>query len=230
MRLFKIISSLIAVMLAVTLSVTAETYPEYTIESPSGFVAAGEHTDKSDLAEILRMTADAVDKYFLDNNIIYFAADSQNRTQIKLSKIMDSFSEKVINFSYLEDDALLKLSDKLFPELEEKSKTETTVLNNNSLKFLKRSEAHKDSGGNYVATVYVTVVNGEKYQLSVLCEGESEQEIADTVFKTLKIHVIENDKKLPVIYSILIACGIILSAAVAIISLINIIKTKKEPS
>jgi len=175
------------------------------------------------------MTPEAVEDYFITNNLLLFAADSDNSTQIKLSSYKDSFSEKILNFAYLEDSRLLELASGLFSETGEQSKSKVSVVENNGLKLLKRSEAHIDSGGKYVATVYVTVVNGEKYTLSVMSEGDSETEITDTVLKSLRIHINEKSEEIPLYLNILIFGGIIISAVVAIASTIDLIKKEKAP-
>jgi len=227
MKIVKLFTVTVFCFLLLNFCAFAKTEKSYKIDIPDGFTTAYSDSDKTDISKIVGIKSEEAEKYFTDNNLLFLSVDEKNSFQIKLSETKDNFSAKTVNFSYLSDEKLLSLSENLFAKTDDKASSKVKLVQNGGMKFLKRNEAHKDSGGEYVVTQYVTVVNGKNYRLSVLAPGLSESDVADTIFKSLEIFDEESNVEASLIQKVLIISGIVIFSGVIIVTAITFFKKKK---
>lgn len=125
------------------------------------------------------MDAGEIKYYLSQNNITYLAINGDNTKQIKRSEITDAFSQKVVDFSVLEDSEILNLANQISGF--ENSKGQVVTVGD--IKLLKTEVKTKDSGGEYVLTQFVTVKGGKKITLSFFTAGDGDRAYIETVLK-----------------------------------------------
>lgn len=127
----------------------------------------------------LDMDAGEISEYISQNNITYFAINRDNTKQIKRSEITDAFSQRIIDFSVLDDTEILNLAE----EISGFENSKGQVVNINGVKLLKSELKTEDSGGEYVLTQFVTVKNSKKITLSFFTAGDSDRSYINNALK-----------------------------------------------
>jgi hypothetical protein len=164
----KIICLICALLLCCSLTVLAD----------SEFSVYGED-DIDIFCQAFDMDAGEIKYYLSQNNITYLAINGDNTKQIKRSEITDAFSQKVVDFSVLEDSEILNLANQISGF--ENSKGQVVTVGD--IKLLKTEVKTKDSGGEYVLTQFVTVKGGKKITLSFFTAGDGDRAYIETVLK-----------------------------------------------
>lgn len=160
-QVVKKIICLIAVMLLVF---------SFCVSAEDEFLVYGEDSINS-FSEILNMDAGDITEYCKQNNITYFAINRNNTKQIKRSEITDAFSQRIVDFSVLDDNEILNLTKEISGF--ENSKGQVVAVN--GVKFLKTEVKTHDSGGEYVLTQFVTVKGAKKITLSFFTAGNTDR-------------------------------------------------------
>jgi hypothetical protein len=149
-----------------------------TVLADSEFLVYGED-DIDIFCQAFDMDAGEIKYYLSQNNITYVAINGDNTKQIKRSEITDAFSQKVVDFSVLEDSEILNLANQISGF--ENSKGQVVTVGD--IKLLKTEVKTKDSGGEYVLTQFVTVKGGKKITLSFFTAGDGDRAYIETVLK-----------------------------------------------
>lgn len=149
-----------------------------TVLADSEFSVYGED-DIDIFCQAFDMDAGEIKYYLSQNNITYLAINGDNTKQIKRSEITDAFSQKVVDFSVLEDSEILNLANQISGF--ENSKGQVVTVGD--IKLLKTEVKTKDSGGEYVLTQFVTVKGGKKITLSFFTAGDGDRAYIETVLK-----------------------------------------------
>lgn len=139
--------------------------------------------DKSAVAKILGISADDLNSYMKENNVVLLAVDGNNKRQIRLTEKVCKFSKEIKNFSLLSDSDILSLAGNLSGS----DTAEYDIVSRNEQKFLKARETLLDSGGSYVLTQYITVAGSRIYNLSFCTSADCSDEYIKTVFESLDI-------------------------------------------
>ena len=117
--------------------------------------------------------------YVNENNITYLAINRDNTKQIKRSEIVDAFSQKVVDFSVLDDSEIIELNK----ELSGFENAVGEVVSVGGFKLLKSELKTEDSGGEYVLTQFVTVKNSKKIILSFYTASSADRAYIEDALK-----------------------------------------------
>lgn len=178
---------------------------------------------KSNAANKLGMSETELENYFEENDVVMMAVNSDNTSQLRLSRYKNDFSELTYNLSLLSDNEIKELISSIT-----ETKAEINVIENNGLTYITFSETHKDSGGTYTATHYITVFGGEIYRLSCYNPGSSQSDEMIHIFSSLKINKKVEAASVPAWQTLLLILGISVFTAVGAAMIIRIIKERKK--
>lgn len=225
---YRYLIAIVSILALLCVSVYAA-QSEYTISTGDDFISAKYGDDLDAVAEKLNMTPQDINSYFTKNGLIYLAVSSDNKTQVKISAFNDNFSSEVIDISYLDEVGLAKFVD----AVSEDSDTPAQIVENNGRKYLCVKNTLSDSGGIYTVTQYITIFDGKTFYFSGYNPGEDTSDDITTVFNSFQLQdttsqtpkSVEQQTRLNRQY-ILVNCGVVLFGAVALISIIEIIKSK----
>ena len=148
---YRILTVIIVLLTILNMNVSALGY-EYSITPSDNFTFAKQGDDLTKIAKKLNMTTDDLNKYFSDNKLIYLAVSDDVNSQIKISVTEDEFSKKVNDISLLDDNALNNFAKSL--------SSDSSIVTNNDRKFVLVNDTHKDSGGIYTVTQYISICDG----------------------------------------------------------------------
>lgn len=191
---------------------------EYSITPSDNFTFAKQGDDLTKIAKKLNMTTDDLNKYFSDNKLIYLAVSDDVKSQIKISVTEDEFSKKVNDISLLDDNALNNFAKSL--------SSDSSIVTNNDRKFVLVNDTHKDSGGIYTVTQYITICDGKTFYFIGYNDGKDISKEISSVFKTFTLNQQQSDSADNNVFSIVIIIGIVVFGMVAIIMVIGIIRLK----
>ncbi len=207
---FILLTLVLAVIMALPVSAAGK---GYNIEFPEDYVVSYGNTKSDPVAKIIGMDSEKYSNYFKSNGLLFIAAKEDNSVQIRFSKYTNEFSQKLGNMGNLNDNEFSEIADKLVGD-----KPYTKEVSGEQI-FISVTENLKDSGGEYVSTQYITVKNGNVYQLSCYNSGnEINGEITD-IFKSLSFSQSNNFNW---VYT-MIVLAVVFFAAVIIIMIKGII-------
>lgn len=225
---FRYLIAIVSILAILSITVYAAQY-EYTITTGDDFISAkqGENLDK--VAERLNMKPQDINSYFTKNGLIYLAVSSDSKTQVKISAFSDNFSSEVSDIEYLDDAGL----SKFISAISEDSDTPAQVIENADRKYLCVKDTLNDSGGVYTVTQYITIFDGKTFYFAGYNPGEDTSDEVTAMFNSFQLQkpisetpkLIEQQEKINRQY-LLINCGVVFFGAVAIVSIIGIIKAK----
>lgn len=214
---YRILTVIIVLLTILNMTVSALGY-EYSITPSDNFTFAKQGDDLTQIAKKLNMTTDDLNKYFSDNKLIYLAVSDDVKSQIKISVTEDEFSKKVNDISLLDDNALNNFAKSL--------SSDSSIVTNNDRKFVLVNDTHKDSGGIYTVTQYITICDGKTFYFIGYNDGKDISKKITSVFKTFTLNQQQSDSADNNVFSIVIIIGIVVFSMVAIIMLIGIIRLK----
>ncbi len=171
----KFVAVLIVVINIMSFTVNAASVP---IKSKDKFFVYGE--DNAKISEIIGIKESQLDTYCKDNNITFFAVDSDNKRQIKLIEYTTDFSNSVVDISIMTVDNIASL----IPEIVGIENAKGEVLEVNGQKFIKTEVLSEDSGGEYVLTSYFTVANRKNYALVFLNHKNEDTDYIKDIFES----------------------------------------------
>lgn len=214
---YRILTVIIVLLTILNMNVSALGY-EYSITPSDNFTFAKQGDDLTKIAKKLNMTTDDLNKYFSDNKLIYLAVSDDVKSQIKISVTEDEFSKKVNDISLLDDNALNNFAKSL--------SSDSSIVTNNDRKFVLVNDTHKDSGGIYTVTQYITICDGKTFYFIGYNDGKDISKEISSVFKTFTLNQQQSDSADNNVFSIVIIIGIVVFSMVAIIMVIGIIRLK----
>lgn len=214
---YRILTVIIVLLTILNMTVSALGY-EYSITPSDNFTFAKQGDDLTQIAKKLNMTTDDLNKYFSDNKLIYLAVSDDVKSQIKISVTEDEFSKKVNDISLLDDNALNNFAKSL--------SSDSSIVTNNDRKFVLVNDTHKDSGGIYTVTQYITICDGKTFYFIGYNDGKDISKEITSVFKTFTLNQQQSDSADNNVFSIVIIIGIVVFGMVAIIMVIGIIRLK----
>ena len=214
---YRILTVIIVLLTILNMNVSALGY-EYSITPSDNFTFAKQGDDLTKIAKKLNMTTDDLNKYFSDNKLIYLAVSDDVKSQIKISVTEDEFSKKVNDISLLDDNALNNFAKSL--------SSDSSIVTNNDRKFVLVNDTHKDSGGIYTVTQYITICDGKTFYFIGYNDGKDISKEITSVFKTFTLNQQQSDSADNNVFSIVIIIGIVVFSMVAIIMVIGIIRLK----
>lgn len=214
---YRILTVIIVLLTILNMNVSALGY-EYSITPSDNFTFAKQGDDLTKIAKKLNMTTDDLNKYFSDNKLIYLAVSDDVKSQIKISVTEDEFSKKVNDISLLDDNALNNFAKSL--------SSDSSIVTNNDRKFVLVNDTHKDSGGIYTVTQYITICDGKTFYFIGYNDGKDISKEISSVFKTFTLNQQQSGSADNNVFSIVIIIGIVVFGLVAIIMVIGIIRLK----
>lgn len=214
---YRILTVIIVLLTILNMTVSALGY-EYSITPSDNFTFAKQGDDLTKIAKKLNMTTDDLNKYFSDNKLIYLAVSDDVKSQIKISVTEDEFSKKVNDISLLDDNVLNNFAKSL--------SSDSSIVTNNDRKFVLVNDTHKDSGGIYTVTQYITICDGKTFYFIGYNDGKDISKEITSVFKTFTLNQQQSDSADNNVFSIVIIIGIVVFSMVAIIMVIGIIRLK----
>ena len=214
---YRILTVIIVLLTILNMTVSALGY-EYSITPSDNFTFAKQGDDLTQIAKKLNMTTDDLNKYFSDNKLIYLAVSDDVKSQIKISVTEDEFSKKVNDISLLDDNVLNNFAKSL--------SSDSSIVTNNDRKFVLVNDTHKDSGGIYTVTQYITICDGKTFYFIGYNDGKDISKEISSVFKTFTLNQQQSGSADNNVFSIVIIIGIVVFGLVAIIMVIGIIRLK----
>lgn len=214
---YRILTVIIVLLTILNMTVSALGY-EYSITPSDNFTFAKQGDDLTQIAKKLNMTTDDLNKYFSDNKLIYLAVSDDVKSQIKISVTEDEFSKKVNDISLLDDNVLNNFAKSL--------SSDSSIVTNNDRKFVLVNDTHKDSGGIYTVTQYITICDGKTFYFIGYNDGKDISKEITSVFKTFTLNQQQSDSADNNVFSIVIIIGIVVFSMVSIIMVIGIIRLK----
>ena len=176
---FKFILLTLLLMVIMALPVSAAS-KGYTVEFPEGYVVSYGNVKNDDpVAEIIGMDNEKYSNYFKSNGLLFIAVKEDNSVQLRFSKYSNEFSQKLGNMGNLNDKEFAQIANKLAGDKSYKKEI------SGEQTFICIKENLKDSGGEYVSTQYITVKNGNVYQLSCYNEGKEVSDDIINIFNSL---------------------------------------------
>jgi len=221
----KLALTVLAVVFAFVLSFSAfAESKDYKISIPENFSKAYKEDSKGDIAEKFNMSEKELETYFDENNIELLAVNDDLTEQIKVSIYEDDFSKSVENISRLGDDDIASIAEKMVDD----TNIKYDIYRVNGITYIKLTENRKDSGGNYVATQFITVSSGKLYNISFNNAGEA---LIDDFYGVIGSFKIETKNELSVktiVLTVVFAVFIAVFCAVIVVMILGIIKDKKK--
>ena len=219
---YRILAVFIIILSILCISVSASSY-EFTLSLGAGFTTAQSGDNLDDIAQKLNMTTDELNSFFNKNGLLYLAVSEDTKTQIRLSAFTDNFSSAAIDIANLQEDQLTEFKNTVSGDRD----NSFFVEGKNGRKFIAVKNTLQDSGGVYTVTQYVTVCAGKTFYLACYNEGTDTSSEVQSIFEGFELNAVNRAKNNNTIL-ILIAVGITVFTAVAVIMLIGIIKTKRN--
>ena len=156
-RFLKILLCAVICVLAVSISVCAEA-PEFSLNlgrDDYRYFKKGDNLKKA--AEITGMTEKELSELFERENLLMLVLSEDNARQIKVSYYQNELSKKIGNLAAMETEDVRELAKELYEASDSKYIDVTSIDHD---KYMCFSELLKDSGGDYIAAQYITVVDG----------------------------------------------------------------------
>lgn len=186
------------------------------------FYTNGDNAEKA--AEIVGLDKDRLESYLEDNGIVYFAANSDNTKQIRISVGESEFSGSVINLSNLSDDKITAL----MPDITGSREIRGDIVEKDGQKFVKTQISTSDSGGKYTVIQYITVAAKKNYVLSFYTSENEDTDYTETLFKTYKSDDFYSEKSDKGGYGYIILGAVILLCLVSAYIIFTLIRDIKN--
>lgn len=136
---------------------------DFTMPLPKNYTAinADNLDSHEDFLQKINYTKSGFKDYLSKNNIIIYAIDKSNGSEVIVKAVASDFSSNIGDMNLLDNDAVKKVAQKIAPD---KSYSVTEI---NGSKFLKVQIDAEDKAGGFFGTQYVTVKNDLIYSVSI---------------------------------------------------------------
>ena len=124
-------------------------------------------------------TTSSLKSYFKENDIRFFAVNKKNPAQIRVAVYSDEVSETIQNLSEKSNKFVKKFGKDLVGDTNQKYE----IYYRDARKYVKISNKETDNGGEYYVTQFITVCNGEVFNISFFGDKgitAKEKKILDT--------------------------------------------------
>lgn len=167
--------TVLCLLFSFTVSAAQETF---SVKVSDEFYTIDE--DKEKVCEILGYSKAEFDSYCSENDIKFFAVNSDNTKQVKLSIITTDFSNAVINISNFTDDKITSL----LPDMTGIENVKGEIIDKSGQKFALIQLRSSDSGGDFILREYITVADKKSYTLSFYMESGADDSFVSEIFET----------------------------------------------
>ena len=220
-RIFNILVILITILLLSAATVSKD----FSISLGEEFVSVQSGDNLDAISQKLSMTTAQLKSYF-DDGLLYLAVTDDSKTQIKISSYTNNFSSEVVDISNLDDQMLYEFAE----TIDDKSASPATIVLNRDRKYVRIKDVHKDSGGIYTVTQYVTICNKKTYHFVAYNDGEETSDLVNSAFESFEITNLQKPSAEYTPKLIIIMVGIVIFSIIAIVMVIGIIKqTRNNP-
>lgn len=220
------IFNILVILITVLLLSAASTNNEFTISLGKEFISAKPGDNLESVSQKLSMTTGELNSYFTQNGLLYLAVTDDAKTQIKISTYSDNFSSEVSDIANLNDEML----NSFVNTIGEKSSSPATIVLNGERKFVCVKDIHKDSGGVYTVTQYITICNNKTYYFVGYNDGEDTSAQIKSAFESFEVINRQEPTTDYTPQMILIIAGIVVFSIVAIIMIVGIVKHAHKSS
>ncbi len=197
---------------------------DFSIDVGDSYIKCYNDESKKDIAKKLDMTEKEVVDFFEQNNVRFLGVSNNNTSQVRVSVYEDEFSKKTADMSNLSNSEIRSLSK----ELLKNQNIDYDIYVRNSVKYIKISEVLKDSGGEYTATQYLTVLDEKLYNITFYNANEETSADNQKILDTFKVNEETGNYKYSAYISILIAFAIAGLTAIIVVMVMGIIKNKND--
>lgn len=188
-RLFALLSVFCIFVGGFSLSVSAYTDNEnyFSINVPEQYTVINADNVKTnqDFLQKINYTASGFKDYLKNNNIVFYAINKTDGSEIVLKCVSSEFSKNINDLILLDNSSLNTVADKILND-----KT-YTAYEKNGTKFLMVDINAEDRGGSFYGTQFLTVKNGLMYSLSFTFKDSAisseSSEIINNVFEDFYI-------------------------------------------
>ena len=227
MKIFKRTTVAIFVLLLVagTFCVSALSDETYSINLNKDYVTAKKGESLAKVSDTLGMKGKELADFMDENDVLFIAVDKENKIQIRLSKYKTEFSTLAGDVSSLDDNGFKELAESISSE-----NASFTMDSSNQRKYIKSVRGLSDSGGRYISSQYVTVMDGYIYQLSVYeaWDDEDYERKAPKIFEGLVLYPQSDEHSVPLLVTIGFVLLVALFTAVFAVTLVGLIKNRKS--
>ena len=219
------IFNLLVVLAIIVLFTASIPNNEFSISLGDEFISAKSGENLEAVSQKLSMTTAELNSYFTDNGLLYLAVTDDAKTQIKISTYCDNFSSEVSDIANLNDEMLNSFID----SVSKKSNSPATIVLNGDRKFLCVKEIHKDTGGVYTVTQYITICNNKTYYFVGYNDGEDTSDRVNSAFENFEVinlNAVPATNYTP--QMVLIIAGIVVFSIIALLMIVGIIRNSHK--
>ncbi len=188
-RLFTLLSVLCILVGIFSLPAAAYSDSEncFSINVPEQYTIINADNVKAnqDFLQKINYTAAGFKDYLKNNNIVFYAINKTDGSEIVLKCVSSEFSKNINDLNFLDNSSLKTVADRI---LQEKS---YTVYERNGGRFFVVNIDSEDRGGSFYGTQFLTVKNSVMYSLSFTFKDSAiaseSSEIVNKVFEEFNI-------------------------------------------
>lgn len=129
--------------------------PDYTV------LTADNLGENKDVLKKLNFTKSGFKNYLETNNIVLYAVDKSNGSEVSLKIFTSAFAENVGDMSLLDDNSVKYIAEQIVNDV----KYSAEIWNGS--KFIKAEYQSSDKGGEFSGSQYFTIKNGQIYALNI---------------------------------------------------------------
>lgn len=223
----KLFSILFALMISASvLTVSAkETAPEYRLELGKEYTVA-KADDVQKAAELFGLPQEQMTDYIQKNNVALVAAKKDGTVRLVLTAEQNSFSKKAVSFA----DYTPKDLEPLMLQFLGEGISGSLVSDGKKLPYFRLHSTAQDETGTYTITQFLTVWDETQYTLLVESDAQNEENLPDSLFRTLTVgHPKEAPSPLPRYLVLIGIAAFSLLALWCLVKLVGDFKQTEEP-
>lgn len=225
--------SIIIVALLSFLSLSAfSNANEFDIKVGDKYVHCFENEDKQEVLNRLNKIDEKENDYterkledmFKNGSIKFFAVNKYDSSELRVSVYSDGVSEKIQDMSIRSDREIKEYANNLVADTD----LDYNIYSSDSKKYIRISKIENDVGGEYLSTQFITICNGNIYNISFYNDGNEFKDEFYDILNTFEIKEDNEISKLPIYIIGGIAVGIAVLITVIVVMIIGLIKQKRK--
>ncbi len=205
---------------------------DFQINAGDGYFSCYKNGSKNKVVDRLNEISKSDNKYTVKkfesmlskNSIEFFAVNKYDSSQIRVSVYSDEISEKIQDMSIRTDKEIKEYAENLVADTDLTYK----LYSKNSKKYIEISKTEKDGGGEYISSQFITICNGDIYNISFYNDGTKLKKESYDILSSFEINDSNAGPKMPVFTFVIIALAIAALITVIVIMVLGIIKDKKK--